>query len=139
VYVQNNLYNFILESANNRKLLGAAGVYSETNSYIDGCLCYQLADKNVVPLATFSSPQKCVQAFVSINEKWVDALMKNPTVSGTTYNIEPRSNMTDTDKEQLFNTIKNCWTKYKQTIGGSVLEADDAKIRTNMNLYLSLL
>jgi hypothetical protein len=47
--------------------------------------------------------------------------------------------MTDTDKEQLFNTIKNCWTKYKQTIGGSVLEADDAKIRTNMNLYLSLL
>lgn len=139
VYVQNNLYNFILESANNRKLLGTDGVYSTTNSYIDGCLCYQLADKNVVPLATFSSPQKCVQAFVSINEKWVDALMKNPTVSGTTYNIEPRTNMTDSDKEQLFNTIKNCWTKYKQTIGGSVLAADDAKIRSNMNLYLSLL
>jgi hypothetical protein len=139
VYVQNNLYNFILESANNRKLLGTDGVYSETNSYIDGCLCYQLADKNVVPLATFASPQKCVQAFVSINEKWIDALMKNPTISGTTYNIEPISNMTDTDKEQLFNTIKNCWTKYKQTIGGSVLAADDAKIRSNMNLYLSLL
>jgi hypothetical protein len=139
VYVQNNLYNFILESANNRKLLGTDGVYSETNSYIDGCLCYQLADKNVVPLATFASPQKCVQAFVSINEKWIDALMKNPTISGTTYDIEPRSNMTDTDKEQLFNTIKNCWTKYKQTIGGSVLAADDAKIRSNMERYLSLL
>lgn len=134
-YVQNNLYSFILESANNIKLLGSTGLYSE-DSYINGCLCYQLKDNSVVPLATFESPEKCVQAFISVNQVWISALMKNPTVSGTTYNIEPRSNMSEDEKNQLFNSLKNCWIKYKETIGGSVLETDDKKIRDNMNLYL---
>jgi hypothetical protein len=95
-----------------------------------------LKDNSVVPLATFESPEKCVQAFISVNQVWISALMKNPTVSGTTYNIEPRSNMSEDEKNQLFNSLKNCWIKYKETIGGSVLETDDKKIRDNMNLYL---
>ena len=138
-YVQNNLYNFILKSANNQKLLGPSGSY-RTDSYIDGCLCYQLSDKEVVPMATFPSFNNCIAAFVNINKVWVSGYMKNPTLSGVTYNIEPRSGMTDNEKEQLYSSIQNCWTKYNSYMGGSkVTEEQNEKIRKYMNKYLSLL
>ena len=138
-YVQNNLYNFILKSANNQKLLGPSGSF-DNDSYIDGCLCYQLSDKEVVPMATFPSFNDCITAFVNINKVWVSGYMKNPTLSGVTYDIEPRPGMTESEKEQLYSSIQNCWTKYNAYMGGSkVTEEQNQKIRKYMNLYLSLL
>ena len=138
-YVQNNLYNFILKSENNQKLLGPSGGF-DNDSYIDGCLCYQLSDKEVVPMATFPTFNDCITAFVNINKVWVSGYMKNPTLSGVTYNIEPRLGMTDNEKEQLYSSIQNCWTKYNSYMGGSkVTEEQNEKIRKYMNEYLSLL
>ena len=77
---------------------------------------------------------------MNINKVWVSGYMKNPTLSGVTYNIEPRSGMTDNQKEQLYSSIQNCWTKYNSYMGGSkVTEEQNQKIRKYMNEYLSFL
>ena len=44
------------------------------------------------------------------------------------------------EKEQLYSSIQNCWTKYNSYMGGSkVTEEQNEKIRKYMNKYLSLL
>jgi hypothetical protein len=139
-YVANNLYNFILESSNNQKLLGGEGLsWDENTSYIDGCLCYQLGDKSVVPMATFVSFNKSIRAFVDLNKVWIQKYMKDPTISGTTYNIEPSKTMTEENKAQLLSSIQNCWKIYYEKVGGTVTESQNSTISDWLTKYLSLL
>ena len=140
-YVANNLYNFILESSNNQKLLGGEGLsWDKNTSYIDGCLCYQLGDNRVVPMATFVSFNKSIRAFVDLNKVWIQKYMENPTISGNTYNIEPSKTMTEENKTQLLSLISQCWNLYYKRIGGSNTSVDQIKtISYWLTEYLSLL